>query len=83
MSNEDAKVLLLDKIVGLQGIKATQLVALPEIAVPLQDFDIPNLLDELVQEGKIIEIEYKLPEMDWRVKSFYLPAGTEIRIMEN
>ena len=81
MTTDQAKERLVEKIVGLQGIKATALVSIPEIAVDLQEFDIPDLLDELVGEGKILEIEYNLPEMPERIKSFYLPAGTKVRFV--
>lgn len=83
MTKDEAKAALLDKIVGLQGIKVTQLASEPEIVMGLQGFDIPDLLDEMVQEGKIMEIEYVLPDMQWRCKSFYLPVGTKVRVIEN
>lgn len=78
MTADKAKQMLLEKIVGLQGMKATQIAT--ELAVELQDFDVPKLLDEMVKEGKIIEIEYLLPEMQWRCKSFYLPGGADVWI---
>lgn len=74
MTTDQAKQVLVDKIVGLQGLKATELAT--EVAVELQEFDVPKLLDELVAEKRIIEIQYTLPDMNWRHKSFYFPAGT-------
>jgi hypothetical protein len=78
MNRDEAKQFLVDKIISLQGCKATQLAADEEVVTKLSmnDIDVPDLLDELVKEGRIIEIEYVLPEMTWRVKSFYLPPGT-------
>lgn len=78
MTADKAKEMLLEKIVGLQGMKATQIAT--EFAVELQDFNVPELLDQMVKEGKIIEIEYTLPEMTWRCKSFYLPGGADVWI---
>jgi hypothetical protein len=43
--------------------------------------ELPMTLEELVEKGKIIEVAYTLPNMSYREKSFYLPAGTEIRII--
>jgi len=80
MTAEQAKERLLEKIVGLQRLKGTEICSIPELVIDLQGFDIPELLNEMVKEGQIMEIEYVLPEMNWRVKSFYLPAGTEARI---
>jgi hypothetical protein len=37
-------------------------------------------LYKLAQEGKILEVEYVLPDSD-RVKSLFFPARTEIRIV--
>lgn len=42
--------------------------------------DITDTLEQLVQQGKIIEVEYVLPSMNYRVKSIYFPKGTEVRL---
>ena len=42
--------------------------------------DVPQLLEDLVLENKIAEIEYVLPDMPYRTKSFFLPAGTKIKV---
>ena len=39
-----------------------------------------NALEELIRDGEIMEIEYTLPNMDYRVKSIYMPKGTSISI---
>ena len=39
-------------------------------------------LDVLISSGEIIEIEYFLPQMIHRAKSFFLPKGTIIRIVK-
>lgn len=72
------KEILLEKIQW--GIKATELFGLFEI-VGRYDFDSINVaLEELLSEGKIIELEYVLPQLNHRIKSFYLPAKIEIKI---
>ena len=83
MTKQDAKNILIGKITSLQGIKATQLAAEEEIAVGLASFDVPQLLEELVAEKRLIEIEYSLPDMNWRLKSFYLPVGTKLSVKGN
>jgi hypothetical protein len=80
MTKEKAKDFLVNKINSLNGIKATELVCNEEVIIELglDDHDVPTLLDELVQENRIMEVEYVVPAMKWRIKSFYLPIGSEI-----
>lgn len=42
--------------------------------------DIVDSLEELVRLGRIVEVEYTLPKMDYRVKSIYFPAGTKVSL---
>lgn len=81
VTNEDMKNLLAETVIAVQGIKATELCAREEIVRATGDFDVPSLLDELVKEGRLVEVEYVLPQMEWRAKSFYLPAGSTGRIL--
>lgn len=83
MTKQDAKNVLVGKITSLQGVKATQLAAEEDVAIGLADFNIPELLEELVTEKRLIEIEYTLPDMEWRLKSFYLPVGTQLSVKGN
>jgi hypothetical protein len=81
ISREEAKDILVQYC--MHGIKNTDIVvelsmycaAFPDLA----KMDIPDLLEELVKENKLIEIEYILPQVDYRIKSFFLPVGTEIQ----
>ena len=38
-----------------------------------------ELLEEIVNDGGLVEVEYELPGTD-RIKSFFLPAGTVVRV---
>jgi len=49
-----------------------------ELNKALEALGTQNLIEELVQLKKIIEIEYILP--DGSLKTFYLPARTQINI---
>lgn len=42
--------------------------------------DITRYLMKLVNEGKIVELEYELPHMDYRIKSMYFLAGTKFTL---
>lgn len=64
-----------------QGIKAVELV----VEVSQQSADYPfdmneyeKSLMELIEEDEIVEVEYTLPSMDYRVKSLYLPKDTVV-----
>ena len=37
-----------------------------------------DILNEAIRIGAILEIEYTLPFLSFRIKSFLLPAGTKI-----
>lgn len=66
------------------GTKATELAAHFGIMLTL----IPNLdtneflavVEELIKQGEIVEVEYILPHMPYRIKSFLLPKGTKVII---
>jgi len=71
-----------------QGCKATEVPVL--IAHVLDNIDnttqltrsqlqwtaVPELVQDLVDKGELVEVEYVLPNMDYRIKSFLLPKGT-------
>lgn len=42
--------------------------------LPHYELNVVELLEELVKEGKILEIEYSVPELSFRVKSLYVSA---------
>lgn len=81
ITKDEAKKLLIRYCDG--GIKNMEVV--PHLAEYCSEFpdlmkmDIPELLEELVRENKLVEIEYILPQWNNTVKSFFLPVGTEIR----
>lgn len=77
MKNEILKI-----INSRQGIKGVDLVlALMERIGPTmlkyQEFD--SALVELIKEGEVVELEYVLPQMEYRIKSMYFPKNTVLR----
>jgi uncharacterized LabA/DUF88 family protein len=76
------KDLVAKTISEVQGCKATELV--PEIIRRLEDvdrkalfdgdYDLPDLVEEMITEGMLVEVEYILPTE--KTNSFLLPAGT-------
>lgn len=43
--------------------------------------EIIRALGELIEAGELVELEYVLPDSDYRVRRIYFPKGTEIRIV--
>lgn len=64
-----------------QGIKAVELVlkVMEEInPVKFDEKEYNKCLTELINNKEIVEIEYILHQMDYRIKSIYFPKGTII-----
>ena len=82
MTRQEIKDAIVERVTANQGMKATQLAAEADLAIEANPFmdDIPEMYEELVREGRLLEIEYVLPNLPFRTKSFYLPAGTTISV---
>lgn len=86
VTREQLKESIVEAVSSKQGCKDMELFGVPEITTFLKDIvefsniGIDSIIDELVKGGKLVEIEYTLPQMPYRVKSFLLPAGTHIMI---
>lgn len=80
------KKIVVEKITELQGVKATTLVTeLPNEVIEwgsVRKNDILQVFEELVKDGEILEIEYVLPSINYRTKSFYVPKDTKITIID-
>jgi hypothetical protein len=68
-----------------QGVKATELV--PQIAIRHPELiivlnEMPDVLEQLVHEGELVEVEYILHTMSYKSKSWYLPKGTEVIVRD-
>lgn len=75
------RTLILAHVIDVQGCKATELAKAvsKQLAGNLTENEITEELNKLVAAHELIEIEYTLPEMPYRLKSFYLPIGTIVR----
>ena len=64
-----------------QGLKAVELVCkVMGVINPLmfREMDYNSELEKLVKEGELVQIEYVLPQLNYRVKTIYFPKGTVI-----
>ena len=84
----ELRELIVDVLGETSGLKATELAARVVAAVyqradaRMIQLDPEQVLGEfaaLVASGDMIEIEYIVPRMPDRVKSFYLPKGSVVR----
>lgn len=82
MDTSDVKQLICTMVEESQGCKATELVCrIAELHdEELMSFDITFLIQELVDAKELVEVEYTLPNVSYRLKSFLLPKGTEAKI---
>jgi len=76
----DFKALITQVVNNHQGIKAVELVV--EVMQQSAEMDLSMYEDALVdciKDGEIVEVEYTIPAMDYRVKSLYLPKGSVVQ----
>jgi hypothetical protein len=80
MTKSDMKAAIAAAVLECQGCKAIELLLkLPDWTrkgIYESSFDFVELIEEMVDEGTLVE--YVLPNMTYRIKSFLLPAGTEL-----
>ena len=76
--NEQLSQRIIDLITSQQGIKAVDLtVKLATEFLDVTNSEIIDVIMKLLSSGDIIELQYTLPHMQYRVKSIYFPKGTE------
>lgn len=88
MTKEQVKDIIVSIVNRMQGCKATELACdealleLPsEAKRGLLNSGVPALVDELVAEGRLVEVEYVLPNLSFRAKSYLFPTGTKVKIL--
>lgn len=87
---EDIKTIMAMVVNERNGMKATELAAdrrVIEAALAAEketgkSVEVPDLMDELVKEGQFVEVQYTVPDMPYRIKSFYLPKGSKVTICQ-
>jgi len=76
---------ILSSVNSHQGIKGVELVLQVMGKVGMGGFterEYQNTLAELLIDGDIVEIEYSLPSMSYRLKSLFFPKGTTFNVPE-
>ena len=62
-----------------QGCKAMVVAADGHLAQACNQ-SICDIIEEAVREKRLVEVEYTLPLMSYRIKSFLLPIGSEVHV---
>lgn len=83
---QEVKDLMCQLVYDSLGMKATELVT--KLAISLseskstinEDIDVIALLKEIVDSRELVEVEYVLPNMEHRIKSFLLPKGSSVAL---
>ena len=83
MEKDELKALIEEIVNSRNGIKATELAAMPEVAKAVGALDFPGALNDLVEEGRIVEVDYTVPDLPKRIKSFLLPVGSIVLSVKN
>jgi hypothetical protein len=81
----DVREVILTVISNRPGIKNVDLVLncmnlLNPLKFEATDYNFE--LNKLISEHEIVELEYILPHMDYRVKSIYFPKGTVVSMIK-
>lgn len=92
MSKEQVRNLILNVVNESPGVQGIELVVKCHKRRALVDddpysdeniddtIDIIDEIDELVNDGNLVEIEYTLTSMSYRTKMVYFPKGTKISV---
>lgn len=88
MTKDDYRELVRNIVEESTGIKAVELATAVVWAIEekerKQNYDIwKDALDPLIEAGEIVELEYVLPTMDYRIKSIFFPKGTTFEMGHN
>lgn len=82
---ESVERVISEIVTDCQGIRATELAAKLAADTRLGAISFETLmpvLTSMVQRGELVEVEYVLPTMNYRIKSIYFPKGTEVTVVE-
>lgn len=84
--NEDIRGITLRLVNESTGIKAVELLVQVvrfcvnnKIRQP-ESLEFAHLLEDMVFTKEIVEVEYIIPSVDYKVKSIFFPKGTQITI---
>lgn len=81
MTQQEAVDRIVEQVENMQGCKATELAAEVSLISVFAEHRHTDLVEEAIRSGRLIELEYALPEMSYRMKSFLLPArSTQVAI---
>lgn len=81
ITREETKDLIINTISSKQGCGITELIT-PRIVKSKYFGCLQDLVNELVEERRLIEVECTLPNSVCKSKSILFPTGTKIKIID-
>jgi hypothetical protein len=78
------KDLIIGKVNASTGIKSVDLaLAVMDLVNPVKfnHEEYSNALSDAVERSEIVEMEFILPQIDYRTKSIYFPRGTKFGVL--
>ena len=78
------KQAIIEAVERKQGAKMTDIAVEPDVVMAMLGMrkdgsNVADLVQEIIDDGDVVEVEYKLPGSDYR-RSFLLPAGSIVRV---
>lgn len=80
MTREEIADVICKTVMIEQGCVPSKLLTYPELRDC--EYDVTDIIDTLINQRRLVAIEYVLPQMDYRVKMHLFPAGTKITVSE-
>ena len=74
---------VLETIKENPGIKSTELAIKVAEKSKVNAGEFMEIIDALVSIGEIVEIEYTMPLMKYRIKSIYFPKESNVVLINN
>lgn len=74
---------VLETIKENPGIKSTELAIKVAEKSKVNAGEFMEIIDALVSIGEIVEIEYTMPLMEYRIKSIYFPKESNVVLINN
>jgi hypothetical protein len=82
MNKIEVENLIRDMVDNSQGLKGVELVTkVMSNNLTINNNELMDTLFDMIERGEFVEIEYELPNMGYRTKSFIVPKGTKVNVI--
>ena len=79
MNTQDIKKFIVDTVLSQEGVMHSKLeLWTAQEFSTVERNTILQAMSEAAQDGLVKRIDYTVPKSSWKVRSFYVPAGSQI-----